>query len=273
MLMTAMLLVLVTGLRGQSNIGIQLYTFRSQMEKDIPGTLRKIHEMGVRELEGGGSYGLSVDSFRNLLKRNSLSIVSVGADYAALQNDLPGIIRNARQFGATYVVCYWIPHDGDHFTINEAQKALEVFNHAGKLLKDKGLRLCYHPHGYEFGPYKKETLFDYMATLLNPDWVNFEMDVFWIRQPGQDPVALLKKYPGRFPLMHLKDRRPGTPGSRNGQADPESNVVLGQGDVGIGEIMQVARKYGVRKFFIEDESSRSMEQVPQSLAYLKMLQR
>jgi sugar phosphate isomerase/epimerase len=86
-----------------------------------------------------------------------------------------------------------------------------------------------------------------------------------------NPVALLKKYPGRFKMMHLKDRKPGTEGNQNGHADVETNVVLGTGDVGIAAIMKVAKKYGVEKFFIEDESSRSEEQVPLSLAYLKSL--
>lgn len=111
-----------------------------------------------------------------------------------------------------------------------------------------------------------------MMKELNPKWVNFEMDVFWIKHPGQDPVALLKKYPNRFPLMHLKDRKPGTPGNQNGEADVETNVVLGQGDVGIAEIMKAAKSVGVKHYFIEDESSRSVEQVPQSLQYLKSIE-
>jgi sugar phosphate isomerase/epimerase len=97
------------------------------------------------------------------------------------------------------------------------------------------------------------------------------MDVFWVKHPGQDPVALLKKYPKRFLLMHLKDRKPGTPGNQNGHADVETNVVLGQGDVGIAEVMKAAKKAGVKHYFIEDESSRSVQQIPQSLAYLRSL--
>jgi len=114
---------------------------------------------------------------------------------------------------------------------------------------------------------------DYMVTHMNPAYANFEMDVFWVKNAGQEPTALLKKYAGRFILMHLKDRKPGTPGNLDGTADVESNVVLGQGDVGIAEIMKIAKKSGVKQFFIEDESSRSFEQVPQSLAYLKSLKK
>lgn len=255
------------------NIGVQLYSFRNQFKTDIPGTLDAIKKMGITNLEGGDSYGLSHAEFKKMLDDRKLKVVSIGADFNKLQTDLLSIIGNAKLYGARYVVCFWIPHNNNNFTPEDAKKAVEVFNTAGKALKEKGISLCYHPHGYEFRPFETGTLFDYIATKTNPQYVNFEMDVFWIKHPGQNPVALLEKYAGRFPLMHLKDRKPGTPGNQNGNADVESNVILGQGDVGIAEIMKVAKKYGVKHFFIEDESSRSLEQVPQSLSYLKNLKK
>lgn len=252
-------------------IGAQLYSFRNQIPQDIPGTLQQIRAMGIREIEGGGSYGLPMADYKAMLDKMGFDMVSIGADFDQLQKDLPAVIREAKAFGARYVVCFWIPHKGDDFTIEDARKAVEVFNAAGKTLKENGLSLCYHPHGYEFRPYENGTLFDFLAAGLNPAWVNFEMDVFWIKHPGQDPVALLKKYPGRFLLMHLKDRAKGTPGNDGGHADVETNVVLGTGDVGIEAIMKQARMSGVKHFFIEDESSRSMDQVPKSIAFLKSL--
>ena len=252
-------------------IGVQLYSFRNQIPKDIPGTLQKIRMMGISELEGGDTYGLPQVEFKSLIDKMGFKMISIGADFDKLQTDLPSVIAEAKAFGAEYVVCFWIPHNGNDFTLEDARKAVEVFNAAGKILKENGLSLCYHPHGYEFRPYEQGTLFDYIATSLNPNWANFEMDVFWIKHPGQDPVGLLKKYPGRFKLMHLKDRQIGTVGNQNGNVDVETNVVLGKGDVGIKEIMSAAKKYGVEHYFIEDESSRSMEQVPQSLAFLRSL--
>jgi sugar phosphate isomerase/epimerase len=257
----------------QTTIGVQLYSFRSQFEKDVPGTLQKISEMGVRQIEGGGSYGMPEDQFRQLLAKNKLTVISIGADFKELETNVQAVITKAKSYGAKYVMCAWVPHTGNNFTIDDANKAIAVFNTAGKVLKENGLLFCYHAHGYEFRPYNNETLFDYMAERINPAYANFEMDVFWVKHPGQDPVALLKKYRHRFPLMHLKDRKPGTAGNQDGQADVESNVVLGTGDVGIAGIMKAAKKYGVKYFFIEDESSRSMEQVPQSLAFLKGLKK
>ena len=259
-------------LTAQTEIGLQLYTFRNQIPKDIPGMLEKISKMGIRELEGGGTYGLSVDSFKTLLKKNNLRIVSIGAGFNELDSNVQTVIARAKTFNAEYVTCTWIPHAKD-FTFENAKKAVEVFNKAGRILKENGISLVYHPHGYEFGPHEGGTLFDYMARNMNPAYANFEMDVFWIKHPGQDPVALLKKYPNRFLLMHLKDRKPGTPGNQDGRADVESNVVLGSGDVGIADIMREAPRAGVKHYFIEDESSRSEQQVPESLAFLKSLRK
>lgn len=254
----------------QATIGLQLYSFRNEFKTDVPGTLQKINGMGIRQIEGGGTYGLPLDSFKQLLTKNKLVTISVGADYKDLETNVQAVVKNAKAFGAKYVMCAWVTHKAA-FSLEDADKAIDVFNKAGKVLKENGITFCYHAHGYEFGPYKNGTMFDYMASKMNPAYANFEMDVFWVKHPGQDPLALLKKYPGRFPLMHLKDRRPGTPNGQEGKADDDTNVVLGSGDVGIAAIMKVARQYGVKYYFIEDESPRSMEQVPQSLKFLKGL--
>ena len=258
-------------LYAQTEIGLQLYSLRNEFKTDVPGTLDLVEKWRIREIEGGGTYGLSMEEFKKLLKENNLKMVSVGADYDQLKNDIQSVIENAKAFDAKYVVCFWIPHDEDVFTIDHIKDAVEVFTNAGKILAENGLSLCYHPHGYEFRPYSGGTLFDYLVTNTDPKYVNFEMDVFWVKHPGQDPVALLKKYPKRFLLMHLKDRAHGTEGNQNGRADVETNVVLGTGDVGIGAIMREAKKAGVKHYFIEDESSRSVSQIPKSLEYLKSL--
>lgn len=251
-------------------IGLQLYSFRNQLPGNVPAMLEKISKMGIREVEGGPTYGLQMDEFKALLKKNNLKMICVGADFNELSANPQATIDLAKSYGAKYVMVAWVPHEGA-FSIDDAKKAVSVFNTTGKLLKENGISLCYHAHGYEFTPYEGGTLFDYMAQNMNPRYANFEMDVFWVRHPGQDPVALLQKYPKRFPLMHLKDRKPGTVNTQDGHTDVENNVVLGSGDVGIAAIMKVAKKLGVKHYFIEDESSRSLEQVPQSLAYLKSL--
>ncbi len=252
-------------------IGLQLYSLREQFKTDVPGTLTLINQMGIKEIEGGDTYGMEESAFKGLLKENKLKTISIGADFGELRGDLQPIIQKARSFGAKYVVTFWIPHKGDDFTFADVKEAASVFNQAGKVFAENGLTFCYHPHGYEFRPHDSGTLFDYLMKNTDPKYVSFEMDVFWVKHPGQDPVALLNKYPGRFKLMHLKDRANGTEGNQFGRADVESNVVLGTGDVGIADIMRAAKKVGVKHYFIEDESSRSVEQIPQSLNFLNSI--
>jgi sugar phosphate isomerase/epimerase len=252
-------------------IGLQLYSLREMFKIDVPGTLAKIKSWNIHEIEGGGSYGLPIDDYKKLLAQNDLKMISVGADFNQLAKDPQAAIDEAKSFGAKYIVCYWIPHNNDDFTIDDMKKAADVFNTAGKNIHESGLSFCYHPHGYEFRPYGDGTLFDYLVENTNTEYCNFEMDVFWVKQPGQDPVALLEKYSKRFLMLHLKDRKPGTIGNQNGTADEESNVILGQGDVNIAAIMQVAKKIGIKHYFIEDESPRPLQQIPQSLTYLKQL--
>lgn len=252
-------------------IGLQLYSLRNEFKTDVPGTLAKIKEWNIHLIEGGGTYGLPVEEYKKLLQQNNLQMVSYGADFNDLAKNPQAVIDDAKAFGAKYIMCAWIPHKEGEFTIEEIKKAIDVFSTAGKLMSENGLKFCYHPHGYEFRPYENGTLFDYLVKNTDPKYVNYEMDVFWVKQPGQDPVTLLKKYPTRFLMLHLKDRKPGTEGNQNGRAPDESNVVLGKGDVGIAAIMKEAKKIGIKYYFIEDESPKSVEQIPQSLDFLRKL--
>jgi sugar phosphate isomerase/epimerase len=256
-------------------VGIQLGSMRKMIPQGIEPTLNRLKELGITEIEGGVPKGADKEQYKSLLKKYNLKVVATGGSFDRLQNkdSIQKVIDNAKFLGARYVVCYWIPHDGDNFTLDDTKKAVEVFNAAGKTLKENGLSLCYHPHGYEFREYADGdgTLFDYLVKNTNPEYLNLQMDVFWIKNPGQDPVALLNKYPSRWKMLHLKDRRYGTANNPNGRQDVESNVVLGTGDVGIAEVMKTAKQLGIKHYFIEDESSRALEQVPQSVKYLKSL--
>jgi sugar phosphate isomerase/epimerase len=263
--------ILTIHLLSAQEIGLQLYSLRNEFKTDVPGTLAKIKEWKIKQIEGGGTYGLPLEEFKKMLRQNNLQMVSVGASFEELEKNPQAVADMAKQFGSKYVMCAWVPHKEGDFTMDELNRAITVFNNAGKVLYENGIKLCYHPHGYEFRPYQGGTQFDYLVSKTDPRYVNFEMDVFWVKHPGQDPVALLKKYPNRFLMLHLKDRAPGTPGNQEGRAPDESNVVLGQGDVGIAGVMKQAKKNGVKYYFIEDESPKSVEQIPQSVKYLKSL--
>lgn len=256
----------------QPVIGLQMGSVGKHAKADFTGTLKTLNELGVKELEGGPPAGMDVASYLKLLKENNLTLVAIGANFDSLAINPQKIADRAKSLGAKQVICYWIPHQGDDFTIENAKKGVAVFNQAGEVLKKNGLALGYHAHGYEFRPYEGGTLFDYLAKNMDARYANFQMDVFWIKISGTDPVALLNKYPDRFISMHLKDRLKGTPDSITGHADVEkANVVLGTGDVDIAAIVKAGHKAGIKYYFIEDESSRQWEQVPQSIAFLKAI--
>jgi sugar phosphate isomerase/epimerase len=237
------------------------------MKTDVKGTHALIPKMGIKYIEGGGTYGMSQDEYKAFIADLGISVVAVGADYKQLQENPQAIIDNAKAYGAKYATCFWIPHTSGKFSIKETQEAVALFNKAGKTLKDAGITLCYHPHGYEFTPHGDGVLFDEL--IKNAKNYEFNMDVFWVKMGGGDPLAIMKKYPKKFPLLHLKDRAKGTPGSTDGKGDVESNVVLGTGDIDVKGLIKQAQKSGTKYLIIEDESSRSVQQIPQSVAYIK----
>ena len=250
-------------------VGLQLYSLRNQFKVDVSNTLGLINEWGIRKIEGGDTYGLSQEAFKELLAENDLDVVSVGASFVDLQSDVESVIANAKAFGARYVMCAWVPHEDNKWDLEETRHATAVFNKAGKVLEENGLTLAYHPHGYEFRPYKNGTLFDYMAE--NATDFKFELDVFWAYHGGADPLALMKKYPSQFVLLHLKDLEKGINGNNTGHAEDDTNVVLGTGQIDIAGVVAEAKKLGIEFMFIEDESSNVVSQVPLSLEYLDKL--
>ncbi|MBT8280547.1 MAG: sugar phosphate isomerase/epimerase [Muriicola sp.] len=263
-------LLSVPSLMGQE-VGLQLYSLRDQFKNDVEGTLKTISDWGITKIEGGDTYGLTLEEFLRLLKKYDLEVVSVGASFEELAEDPQAVTEKAKAYGATYVMCAWIPHNGDEFTLEDTQKAIDVFNTAGEILDRDNIILAYHPHGYEFRPYGEGTLFDYMSE--NAEDFYFEMDVYWVQHGGADPMELLKKYTDQFVLMHLKDMAEGVEGNDTGHEDVETNVVLGTGQIDMSAIVAKAKELGIEYMFIEDESSKVLQQVPLSLAYLKTLER
>lgn len=251
-------------------LGVEAYTFRKSFPVDVAATLDTIRLMGFTELEGGGGR-MPPEEFKKLCDARGISIPSMGVSYEFLNKYPDSLAFMARQLGATYVMCAWIPHKNNVLTYEDAAKAVNDFNRIGEYLKGRGIIFCYHAHGYEFQPYENGTLLDYIIKNTNPQYVSFEMDIFWIQFGGGDPVALLKKYGDRWKLMHLKDMRKGTKKDLTGLTGPENDVPLGTGEINIPVILKEANKIGIKHFFIEDESNYVNTQVPQSIAYLKSL--
>jgi sugar phosphate isomerase/epimerase len=253
----------------RAQVGINIYSLRYLAEKDLPATLALIRELGFREVEAGDLYGRTPDEFLGLLKAAGLHATSIGAAYDALGKDLESVAAHARTLGAEYVVCSTIPHSAKHLAAHDCPPAAENLNRWGERLAASGLRLCYHTHGTEFDPSPDGTRFDTLVKLTNPKFVNFEMDIFWIVYGHQDPVQLLRRYPGRFPLMHIKDIRKGTVlGGSPADVLEEESVPLGTGLVDVRAALLAAQDTGVRHYYLEEEAVDAVPQIRQSLRYL-----
>ena len=252
-------------------VGMELWTYREELKRDLPGTLRKIRGLGFREVETASLYGHTAAEFKKILDEAGLRCTSFIAGYDQLQKSLPEVAADAKALGAAYVLASWIPHTG---ALTEAQirHAASDFNAWGERLRADGLQFGYHPHGFEFVHTDTETLFDVLVRETKPDSVFFEMDTFWFAQAGADPAAFLERYPNRFRLLNLKDLAVSTKRNTSGTAPEEMSVALGTGQLRWPEILRQAARAGVAGYFIEDESPRAAEQVPVTLEYLKTVQ-
>ena len=252
-------------------VGLQLYSLRDQFSKSVPATLDQVRGFGIEYVELAGTYNLSPDKFKEQLEARGLKPISGHFPFERYRDDVEGIARDAKALGLQYVGCAWIPHTAP-FNEKACREAIAVFNRAGEALAKQGLKFFYHTHGYEFHPHGSGTLFDLLMAETKPNFVRYQMDVFWIVHPGQDPVKLLQKYGRRFELMHVKDMKKGTPtGLLTGHSDVTNDVALGTGIMDWPAILRAAKKAGVKWYFIEDEAPTSVEQIPQSLRFLEQL--
>jgi sugar phosphate isomerase/epimerase len=255
----------------QAPLGIAAYTFRDQWKNGIPETLDIIQELGFTEYEGGVPKGSTPAEFKQMLSDRGITIPATGTGFEDLEKDPQAVADRVKELGASYVMCAWIPHKRGEFSKADADRAIKVFNEGGKVLKENGITLKYHVHGYEFQPYGKGTLFDYLVENTNSEDVKLQMDVMWTYFGGGDPVALLKKYGNRWVSLHLKDFRKGAPQDMTGLTGPENDVPLGTGQLDFPGILRESNKIGIKHMFIEDESDKELENLPKSIAYLKSL--
>jgi sugar phosphate isomerase/epimerase len=253
-------------------LGLQLWSLRAQLLPSLPSGMAEVKALGFTAVETAGTYGHTAKEFRAIADANGLKIVGAHIPYQDLQSDLPAAIAQAKAFGAKYVIVAWVPHDGP-FTVAEAKVAAANFNTWGAALKAEGLGFGFHTHGYEFRPLPDgSSAFDVMMSETKPDLVFCEMDVFWVVQAGIDPVKLLQKYPDRFKAFHIKDMRKGAAtGLYEGHAPASDNVVVGTGVMDWPAIVAQGRKSGVEYYFIEDETSDPVANIPPSITYLETL--
>jgi sugar phosphate isomerase/epimerase len=252
-------------------IGLQLYSLREYAPKDLGGTLTRLRALGIVEVESAGLYDKDVATVRAALDKAGLRCSGSHIGYDRWQKDAAGAVKEAKGLGARFATVAWIKGE-KAFSREDALRAAEVFNAAGKACAAEGVRFCYHCHGYEFVPSPEGTLWDTIVKNTDPKLVGFEIDVYWARAGGADPAKLIASLPGRVPLLHVKDMAKGLslpPGSYD--SDNSTNVVVGTGQIDWPAVFRAAKASGGELYYIEDESPKVWEQLPQSLAYLSAL--
>jgi sugar phosphate isomerase/epimerase len=254
--------------RGSFRVGLELYSLRKELDRDVPGALALVQRMGFTEVEVAMLHGLSANEFSAALKAAGLKATSMAAGYEELQGKLDLVKERAEEFLAKWVVLAWIPHSGD-FTVEIAKRVAREMNEWGESLGKNGMRLAYHPHGYEFRQEANGSAFDVLLKETNPKTVFFEVDTFWAEVAGQNCAQLITRLGSRVRLMHLKDLRRGVKtGVFTGAARDEDSVALGDGVIDWRGVLVAAQRAGVERYFIEDESPAVEKQLPRSLEFL-----
>lgn len=221
--------------------GIQLYTVRASMAKDVPGTLRAIAGIGYREVEFAGYGDHSPQQVRSLLDDLDLKSPSAHVDAVVIRDDPSPLIEAATAIGHAYLTIAWLQPD-DRRSIDDYKRWAETFNRAGEMCRDNGIRLAYHNHDFEFLSLDGQVPFDILLSETDPALVYFEMDMFWVRKGGQDIVDILNKAPGRFTMAHIKDM------------DEQGNMVeVGSGVIDFESILGNDAASGLRHLFVEHD--------------------
>lgn len=233
-------------------IGIQPYTVRHEMEKDLTGTMKQLVDMGYGALEtGDGFYGKNAAETRDLLK--SFGLISPSGFYPSPKekSDWDKSIEHAKTIGLTYMIT--VAPDGWTKTLDGWKRTADRFNELGAVCKRAGTVLSYHNHNFEFRKFDGVTAYDELLRLTDPELVKMEMDCFWTTMAGRNPVTYLEKHPGRFALLHIKDMKKGyEPTTESPKGQPFAEV--GNGVIDYKPIFKAAPKGGVKQYYVEQDN-------------------
>lgn len=232
-------------LPGPQPIGLQLYTVRDLMERDVERTLQSVAAIGYREVEFAGLFDKAPKKVAAMLQKAGLTSPASHIPLERLRSSLQDVADEAQALGNDYVVCPWIDaglrRDADGW-----RRVAADFNRIGESLQRIGLRFAYHNHDFEFQPLPGgEIGYDILLAECDPKAVKMEMDLFWITKGGRDPLTYFAKWPGRFPLVHVKDMT-GSGAMTN----------VGQGHIDWGRIFARRREAGVEHLFVEHDTPR-----------------
>lgn len=245
-------------------IGVQLYTLRDEMEKDVKGTLRKVAELGFEGVEFAGYYNIPAEEMRAMLDEFGLKAFSTHVGLNRLRDDLQGEIAYAKTIGAQYMPCSYIEPQ-DRRNPEDWRGLIEYFKATADEVSKHGLQFCYHNHEFEFETkLDGMSVYDLLFDTIDVRMMKSELDVCWVQYAKEDPLAYIRKYAGRLPLLHTKD-------FKRGEDNAMITLQLGQGEVDLPAVLEEASRAGVEWLIVEQDFCQNppFESVEASLNWLK----
>lgn len=241
--------------------GLQLYSLRDDLPKDPKGVLKQVAAFGYKQVESfegptGMFWGMKNTEFKKYMDGLGMQIISSHCNY---KQNFDEKAAQAAAIGMKYLLC---PYLGPQKTLDDYKKAADTFNKAGEICKKNGIRFAYHNHDYSFKQLDGQYPQDVMMNSTDKSLVDFEMDMYWVVNAGQDPLAWLKKYPNRFRLGHVKD---------GGQ---KQTSTLGTGTIDYPSILKHAHSSGMNYFIVEQEQyegTTPLAAAKDDAAYMKKL--
>lgn len=224
-----------------NNFGLQLWTLRDDLPKNAQDVLKQVASFGYKQLEGyegpqGIYWGMKHTEFKKFISDLGMNMVS---SHCKWEENLEQKAAEAAEIGLKWLMC---PYLGPQKELDFFKKTAEKFNKAGEVCKKAGIRFAYHNHDYSFKQLEGQLPQDVMMQNTDPSLVDFEMDIYWVVAAGADPIAWFNKYPNRFKLVHVKDKK------------ENESVVLGTGTIDFPKILKEGYKKGVEYFIVEQEA-------------------
>lgn len=247
------------------NIGLQMYTLRDAVAEDFEGTLRKVAAMGYAGVEFAGYGGMEATALKALLDELKLQAIGSHIPLTSLLERLDEEIEYMKIIGGKYIVCPWLAADER----DEAawQEHVKAFQTIGEKIAAAGLVFAYHNHDFEFHVQMDgQPVFDALYSKIDAAYLQVEMDIGWVQYAGNDPLAYIRKYAGRLPLLHLKDYEDNKTGDSS-----IATVELGRGKLHLNDIIQVAEESQVEWIIVEQDTCTNppLESVAESFEWLK----
>ena len=215
------------------------------MKADWKDTVKKAAEFGFTEIEGGSNFASSPKEFLDYCKQVGIKPIAGALDFKTKSEDLSKVFDNLNELKLKYAVVYWPWMGGGPFKLDDCKKSCEILNELGAKTKANGLQLLWHNHDKEFHAMEEGLPFDYIMNHTDPKTVQCEMDIYWVKKGGGDPLEMLKKYAGRIPVLHVKDMAEGS---------AQDFICPGRGIIDFKPIFAEAKKQGIEHYFVERDN-------------------